>query len=231
MRLFDEIKDYALDVVINPMRPLPRKLLSVSNVKFVILLSIIMELIIAATFGWFSLLIYLIPLFYSILMYEEFFISDFLRPKLTTYAVSHTIVVTLMSLSMMAMCKGNLIFLELELILPYVLSHWFIFNLFEFARKTFNAEEERAQVDSYSKIFTLKGAYGLSLTQVVLSLVMLYYSLELKSWYIMMSAALIYFVLILLFLLNVFNHAKHFRTISTIFLATYYILLVGVLCL
>jgi 4-hydroxybenzoate polyprenyltransferase len=47
--------------------------------------------------------------------------------------------------------------------------NWGLFNLFEFARKTFAPEEERAHVESYSKLFRPLGASALSMSQVAIA--------------------------------------------------------------
>lgn len=230
MRLFDEIKDYALDKIINPSRPLPRNLLTINNVKISIMILIIVELIIAGTFGWKGLLVYIFPVFYSLLMYEEFFISEYLRPHLTTYAITHTIVVVFMGSVMMFLYSRGIYNRSPITTFNFLLSHWFIFNLFEFARKTFDKGEERDKVDSYSKVFGLKGAYLLSWSQVLLSVTMLYFTFNISSWYIFALIGIIYSLVIILLLLEVIKSARTFRLISTIYLAIYFIIMVGVQC-
>ncbi len=56
----------------------------------------------------------------------------------------------------------------------FLFVNWGFFNLFEFARKTFSSQEERPNVESYSKVFSLPGAVVLSWTQVVLPLFLLF---------------------------------------------------------
>lgn len=224
MRLFDEIKDYDLDLIINPHRPLARGLLSVREVKVSILFIIVFELFLAASFGTVAFFAYAFALFYSLLMYEEFFIGDFLRPHLTTYAVTHTIVIAMLGFSLIALSRGSLDYQNQDLL--FLSSHWFIFNLFEFARKTFDQAEERESVASYSKIFTQKGAYLLSLSQVILGVL----SLSLVFGH---SQSLPFFVLGGLYTLMILSHGfglakvrgKTFRTLSTLYMAIHYLLL------
>ncbi|MFL5783164.1 MAG: UbiA family prenyltransferase [Bacteriovoracaceae bacterium] len=225
MRLFDEIKDYEVDLVINPTRPLARGLIKVPEVKKMILFIILLELVLVRSFGLLPMLLYIASIFYSLLMYEEFFIGDWLRPKLTTYAMSHTIVVAMLAFTMIAANLGYTVF-ESKATDIFVLSHWFVFNLFEFARKTFDPHEERENVPSYSKIFTLKGAYLLSASQVFLALVFLFQlrALFTVRWLLVLGA--VYVLCLLPHVLNLKSlPAKSFRNLSTIYMALHFVLL------
>lgn len=229
MRLFDEIKDYDVDLAINPTRPLARGLITVPEVKRMVLFLIVVEVILASTLGMITFLLYISAILYSLLMYEEFFIGDWLRPKLTTYAVSHTIVVALLGLSLISANLGLMTFQSLA-IPVFLLSHWFIFNLFEFARKTFNADEERSNVPSYSKIFSLKGAYLLSASQVFLALLLLFQlrSLFQVRWLLILGT--LYVIGILPMVFNYKNYsAKNFRTLSTAYMGLHFVILFYIL--
>lgn len=229
MRLFDEIKDYEVDLLINPTRPLARGVLKVPEVKRGILFLLTGELILAGTLGTIPFLVYACAVFYSLLMYEEFFIGEWLRPRLTTYAVSHTIVVSLLAFALISANLGFLVFESIATIV-FVLSHWFIFNLFEFARKTFDPEEERENVPSYSKIFGLKGAYLLSASQVLLSLILLFQLRQLFVTRFLLGAGALYVLALIPCVLRKgrFN-ARFFRKLSTIYLAVHFIILFIVL--
>jgi 4-hydroxybenzoate polyprenyltransferase len=170
MRLFDEIKDYATDCEKNPTRPLPRGVLSVRDLKKAILLLFCFELALTGIANPIALAILLPAQGYSFLMYKEFFIGKILRPHLTTYAVSHTVVMVLLS----ALCSAWLL-----LRFPFQLEmrNWIfaagcfgVFNVFEFGRKTFAQTEEKPGVDSYSKIWGHAGAVLLNLSQGLLGL-------------------------------------------------------------
>lgn len=225
MRLFDEIKDYDVDLVINPTRPLARGLISVSEVKKAILLLIVFEFVLATTLGLVPGLLYVFAVFYSLLMYEEFFVGELLRPKLTAYAMTHTIVVCFLGLALISANLGMMTF-ESPAIAVFLVSHWFIFNLFEFARKTFSPAEERENVPSYSKIFSLKGAYLLSASQVLLSLVLLFQLRALFPVRWLLVVATLYVLAIIPMVFGIRNlSAKTFRTLSTFYMALHYIIL------
>lgn len=188
LRLFDEIKDYETDLKINPHRPLARGLLTVENVKETLsfIIPIELALIYAITKSWLAVGVYAVPVVYSFLMYKEFFMGNFLRPHLTTYAVLHTFVSGILALALSAIANIRLFHSTgLDVLtnpgfLLVALMNWFYFNYFEFARKTFAASEERPNVASYSNIFGPQGAVLLSLSQVILAAVA--WSMAMRSW-------------------------------------------------
>lgn len=178
MRLFDEIKDFETDKAVNPTRPLARGILSIPDVKVGLFALMVFELLVAYRLGFWPFLIQICAIFYSLLMFEEFFVGDFLRPHLTSYAVTHTFVSTLLGLSaaiaMTSYDPRGLWHWQYG----FFLMNWAFFNLFEFARKTFAASEERKNVDSYSKIFSIPGAVALSGIQAIIGNALLWWALQ-----------------------------------------------------
>ena len=184
LRLFDEIKDFETDKVINPHRPLPRGLLSVIQLKKAIVILVAVEALLVWTqSGHWIGLIWTIACLYSLLMYREFFIGDIIRPHLTTYAVMHTISSCFLAASLGAFAVGMTSLPDkLGSWLLVMLANWGFFNIFEFARKTFAPEHERNKVESYSKIFGLGGAIFLSISQAAFSLVIFSQKAPLQQW-------------------------------------------------
>lgn len=164
LRLFDELKDYETDLEINPTRPLARGLLSRKTVKQGFMILTIFEIILAAFLD--ITLVHGIAVAYSYVMYKEFFCGKFLSQHLTTYAVTHTFVSTLLGFSIVNITDN----IELRTFPHYIISlglfNWCMFNLFEFARKTYATSEERKNVNTYSSQFKPIGAILLSLSQV-----------------------------------------------------------------
>lgn len=170
LRLFDEVKDMESDMIHHPKRPLPRGLLSRSEVIQVAFIIIAIEIILFSYYGFWAFLSALIAVSYSLAMYKEFFIKNWLRTHLTTYAVTHTFVVVFVSLTIFVVLFGKP-FTEIPRDLVYFsFAGWFIFNIFEFGRKTFARSEEKAGVDSYSKIFGKLGAVLLVVIMAVLGI-------------------------------------------------------------
>ena len=169
LRLFDEIKDYEHDIRFNPSRPLARGLLQVPEVKFAIIFCIFLELICFGSYGLVPLATISFSILYSILMYHEFFIGTWLRPRLTLYAVTHTLVSVFLSSSILTALTARSTLSHAPETLKLCASSWFLFNVFEFGRKTFATIEERSDVPSYSKIFTPNGAVVLVLSQTLIA--------------------------------------------------------------
>ena len=169
LRLYDEIKDYETDLTKNPTRPLPRGLLTVSQVKVAFKVTLFLSAVLFLFVHPLGSIAAFIALGYSLLMYREFFIGHIIGKHLTTYAVSHTFVTYLMGLGIMSMLLQRPVWeLSYEAHL-FSLSNWALFNIFEFGRKTYSQEEEREGVDTYSSLFGRLGAVALLMTQVLAS--------------------------------------------------------------
>ncbi len=166
MRLFDEVKDYQFDREHNPERPLARGLISLGEFGTITLLVIIAELVLAAHLGWGTFCSFTFTLCFTLLMRQEFFIGDWMRPKLELYAITHTFSASLMGLTIFSVMTGKVPVLLESPSLLFALSNWFVFNVFEFGRKTFGREEERDGVDSYSARLYPWGAVALLLVNL-----------------------------------------------------------------
>lgn len=171
LRLYDEIKDYELDVKINPHRPLPRGLIKHKDVYRAIVFCILVELLCFSQLGMVPLVMMSGTILYSLLMYREFFIKDKIRPHLTTYAVLHTVVSAFLSLTVTSALTHQWPWEPgiSEHAIFFAANSWCLFNIFEFGRKTFTSQEEREAVESYSKIFGRFGAVILVLGMAVAS--------------------------------------------------------------
>lgn len=223
MRCFDEIKDYEVDLKVNPSRPLARGILSIAQVKVMIAVLSILELAIAARAGLGPLLIHALAMAYSFLMYKEFFIGKYLRPHLTTYAVTHTFVSMLLGFSIAAQTTGAAGLGVLQAVLIMAPINWSMFNLFEFARKTYAPEEERPSVDTYSSLFGTWGALLLSLSQVALALIFLRMT-QLNGFSIQAIGAAIPVLAGLFYALNKTKKSgQAFRAIIGVYLLLFYI--------
>lgn len=225
LRLFDEIKDYSHDIKFNPTRPLARGALTIDQTKLALVVFIAIELLISGAIGRSYFFIHLLAVFYSLLMFEEFFIGTWLRPHLTTYGLVHTLVSCFSGFSGAYMfSRIDLNQVNLEVVL-FFLTPWFYFNLFEFARKTFSQEEERPMVASYSGIFGIRWAWALAMSQVLLGLIFLKY-LQIKNINYFLILSLIYFLMSLIYFFSgsIFS-AKLFRNSTGLFLVGHFMLL------
>ena len=226
LRLFDEIKDFELDKKINPQRPLPRGLLNVKNLEHGIILCIIAEVILFGIYGYFALLLALITIMYSLLMYKEFFIGNYIRPHLTTYAISHTVITVPLSLTITQTLSNTSLFNQSLDIVYLSLANWCFFNIFEFGRKTFLKDEEREGVESYSKIFKPFGAYLLVQTMSFLALFFIFYiekSMSLAIKFLIVSNLILAVIGFSYVLIHNNSWGKIYRAFSSGFIILAYI--------
>lgn len=166
LRLFDEIKDYETDIAVNPTRPLPRGLLSIFDLKIALITLLVCEALVVMTYLPMALVTWGIAALWSLLMYKEFFIPDLIRPYLTTYATSHTLVTLPLTLALITGMSGDADIQTSEI--WAAIGAWLVFNIFELGRKTFQPMEERDGVESYSLIWGRFGAIALVLAHAAL---------------------------------------------------------------
>jgi len=174
MRLFDDIKDYETDKLVNKERPLPRGVLTTTEFGFGILACIILEMFIAFSMGFCVFTTYVMVLAFTLIMRQEFFIGDWMRPQMELYAATHTFSAALTGLLIYSASTGKFVTAAPRAYLFAALGNWFVFNVFEFGRKTFGREEERDGVDSYSLRLMPFGAFALLAVNIFFAFFMLY---------------------------------------------------------
>ncbi|HNY10839.1 MAG TPA: UbiA family prenyltransferase [Candidatus Wallbacteria bacterium] len=178
MRLFDDIKDYETDKLVNKDRPLPRGVLTTDQFGAGILACILLEMAVALILGFNIFTTYIMALAFTLIMRQEFFIGDWMRPKMELYATTHTFSASLLGMLIFSITSGKMICDMPKSYLLIAIGNWFVFNVFEFGRKTFSAEEEREGVDSYSLRLKPFGAFTLLGVNIFLAFTMLYLSAE-----------------------------------------------------
>ena len=223
LRLFDEVKDMESDAVNHPERPLPRGLLSKGEITRIAFIMVAIEIALFSFYGFWAFVNAMIAASYSLVMYKEFFIKEWLRTHLATYAVTHTFVVVFVSATIFAALFGEP-FTKIPGDLVYFsFAGWFLFNIFEFGRKTFARSEEKEGVDSYSKIFGKHGAVMLVLVMAVLSIVFIN-KVAAPATIIILSLWLIPigFIGLLYVVSDRFYLAKIYRTITSLYIILTY---------
>ena len=159
LRIFDEHKDYQLDLQNHPERVLQRGLITLKQLKILAILVLLLQGVwcvyldqgfAAVTQAWLLLLLW------TLLMTVEFFCGEWLSQRLTLYAFSHMLVMPLILWWLMQMGQPGAAMSGLfVLIAALAFSGGFTF---EVTRKTRGPEEERTTVDSYSQRFGTTGA-------------------------------------------------------------------------
>ncbi|MBN1525631.1 MAG: UbiA family prenyltransferase [Spirochaetales bacterium] len=150
LRVFDEIKDYNTDIHVHPERPLASGAIRVKEAKAVAFCVVAAELLLGVFLGWAGFVGLVFAVGYSVLMYREFFIKQWLVKRMVMYALTHTPVSALLTLFLFS-AFANLFFWQAPLFYVFfAFANWAISNVFEFSRKTFSADQETG-AESYSK--------------------------------------------------------------------------------
>jgi len=97
LRLADELKDFEKDKIVNPQRPLPRGLLTPSEVykamNVIFFTNLALSLYIGVNHHMMGGVLLALSTVFGILMYHEFFIGKELNRYPMLYAISHQIIV------------------------------------------------------------------------------------------------------------------------------------------
>jgi 4-hydroxybenzoate polyprenyltransferase len=157
LRVFDEHKDYAEDLVHYPHRVLQSGVMTLRNLKLLGGLAIAAEIVLSALRGRAAFVAWLAAFLFSVLMLKEFFVPGWLKRHFLVYAVSHLLVMPLLALMVFSFATGRW---------PWEAPFWFgvyawvgffvTFN-WEVSRKIRVPEDEIEGVDTYTRIF---GTYG-----------------------------------------------------------------------
>ena len=155
LRVFDEIKDYDIDMFNHPQRVLQSGRINLSLLKIISLTLILIEIIWSVLSGLPAFVCWMVALGYSLLMRYEFFIPQKLNSNLLIYGSSHMIIMPLIILWIYVAHSGFQFTTELWLLCAASLLAGFSFEL---ARKIHAPEFERDGVNSYSKTMGYAGS-------------------------------------------------------------------------
>lgn len=170
LRVFDEFKDKEDDAKYRKHLPVPRGLISLSELKKLGILAIIIQLAIQLFWQPSMLLLYFLPFGYLLLMWKEFFIPEWLKKHQFWYVVSHMLIIPLIDiyasgfdwkLEGVAAPKGLLFFFAVSFMNGLVL---------EVGRKIRTKDKE--EFNTYSTKFGAKKATLLFLLMIVVTYVL-----------------------------------------------------------
>jgi len=162
LRVFDEHKDFEIDAATRPDRPVQRGLITLDQLKLLGVIVVVLEIALAVEPGLKIAAYYAIPLLYSVLMFFEFFAKEWLTARFVLYAVTHTIVMSMLALalavrfSMRAHVEVSTAVLAL---LGLCVTSFFAVDTL---RKTWAPETEREGLDSYSQNYGIPTAGWIS---------------------------------------------------------------------
>jgi 4-hydroxybenzoate polyprenyltransferase len=160
LRLMDELKDKEVDRALFPHRPLPSGRVLESDIVFALLVLLALYLPAHAWAGaafWTAIAV----LGYALLMFRWFFIPGMLRPRLLKTLATHTPIIPLLLLHLLALFCAEQRLAPRQIrwgsTLAMVTMLWALVFAWEIARKIRAAEEEDAYV-TYSRLLGPRAA-------------------------------------------------------------------------
>ena len=205
LRVFDEHKDYADDCRHYPDRILTRGLITLSHLKILGGIAILVELGCAAISGWPAIVAVVVTVLFSWVMLHEFFVSIWLRAHFIVYAISHMLIMPLMTATIFSFTMQRPFWEAPWLFWAYAAADFFAFANWEISRKIRLPEDELEGVSSYSKEFGMFKACNVVLALRILNTVL--------AWIvgIYLNLGLFYYAgLIVLFFITLYG-LLHFR--------------------
>ena len=165
LRIYDEHKDYQIDLKYHPERPVANGLIQLRELRYLFILALgiqALSLYWVDQFSSATSLAWAIAFAWSLLMAKEFFIGPWLQKRLLLYAISHMLVMVPLALWMIL---TGLPEASLKAAWPWLISSLVFFTgaIMEVARKTKSPVNEIQGVDSYSSILGAKGSVRLLL--------------------------------------------------------------------
>ena len=161
LRFLDEFKDAEVDAKYRPERPVPRGLVSLRQIGRVFAVTVAVQLALTL---WLSpkLLVLLFMVWgYMALMTVEFFVPEWIKPRLLTYMWTHMLIMPLIDFFATGCDWLTAQTLPPAGLLLFLLVSFFNGLLIELGRKTWAPEQERPGVDSYSSYCGLPRALRL----------------------------------------------------------------------
>jgi 4-hydroxybenzoate polyprenyltransferase len=199
LRVFDEHKDYADDCLHYPTRVLSRGLITLTHLKILGGIAIVVEIICALVSGWPAVVAVGVTVFFSWVMLHEFFIRRWLRAHFIIYAIAHILIMPLMTATIFSFTMQCPFWEAPWLFWVYAAADFFAFANWEISRKIRLPADEISGVSSYSKEFGMYRAgyvvMGLRVLNTVLAWIVGIY-LDLGTFY---YAGLIVLFLVCLF--------------------------------
>lgn len=203
LRVFDEIKDYKIDVLNHPKRVLQSGRVTLKQLMLVSFLLFIPEISWTIYNGTSTIICWLVVVFYSLCMRYEFLVSDYLKKRLLLYAATHMLIMPLLILWIWsAFYTADLLSTPFYLLACLSFLSGFCF---EIARKTHAEEAEKPTVDSYSKSLGFYNSIKLILLFLSLGVFVQFYLLTLinAAWWTFLLISLLFIVICFIYFYKV----------------------------
>jgi 4-hydroxybenzoate polyprenyltransferase len=207
LRVFDEHKDYAEDLVHYPERVLQSGVLTLRDLKILGAVAIAAEVVLSLLRGPAAFVAWLAAFLFSFLMLKEFFVRDWLKRHFLVYAVTHLLVMPFLSLMVFSFATGRWPWQAPPWFLAYAWVGFFVTFNWEVSRKIRAPEDEIEGVETYTRVFGTYGAAWIVLLIRVIDtglVALVGWHLGLSPWF---YAALV--ALFLVCLTGFFQYRRH----------------------
>ena len=223
LRVFDEIKDYAIDSINHPQRVLQSGRIELKHLKVISLAGGMLEIVWSLMNGEIVFVCWLIAILFAFLMRYEFFVSSFLKKYLLVYALTHMMIMPLIITWIWSVYANVNIQINLFLLSSLSLLSGFAF---EIARKIHIKECEKPLIDSYSKVVGYKGSIFLVLLILavgVFTQFQLLHKIDSKTWPFVVIG-LLYFSIIVLYISGILKPDEKRIRISEVIVSLFMLL-------
>ena len=170
LRMADEIKDFDKDSKAFPERLLSRGVISLHTIRIILYSTITVELLLSFSLGSSSLMWMVILQVWGNLMAKEFFCKKFLDEQVAISLILHQLILIPLAIySALPFIGDENVFANTS-IYPALLYSTLIYTVYELARKTWSADRENENADSYTRFWGIKGAV---ITQMIIVAIIL----------------------------------------------------------
>ncbi|KPA14013.1 UbiA prenyltransferase [Candidatus Magnetomorum sp. HK-1] len=158
LRIFDEHKDYEQDKIAHPDRMLSKGLITLNDLRKLLYGVLLLEAALSLYLGTHIFMIWILIMFWSYLMYTEFFVPEFLNKQMGLYLISHQIIVPIILIFGLAqrVPMESLSIQDFRLLIILCVASMCSTITYEIARKTWSKEKEHECADSYTKSWGIK---------------------------------------------------------------------------
>ena len=155
IRVFDEHKDYDKDVIAYPERILSKGIITLSDLRVLLYITVFLEIIVSLSFGPVQTIVWLMIMGWSLLMLFEFFVPEFLNRHMGLYLISHQMLLPIVLLFGFSMRYdlNSIRWGDITTIVIFMAGTMFATVTYEIARKTWSKDREHEHADSYTKFW------------------------------------------------------------------------------
>lgn len=206
IRIVDEIRDYQHDLEYHKLRPIPRGIISLQELKTIDLFTILIFTLVAIQYGFLTFFIGLSAILYTFFASQEFFMYEKIRSHFLLYNAVNIIQIVILQLFVYALFSPT--FYDSLIVWIHLLFIFINSIILEILRKIKIKSEESLGHDTYSWHLGFKKSLWLNLFLATLNyLAFLWLIIVTQTFKV--GAFLISFIFIILVILSTIFHLKN----------------------